>query len=421
MFPSPTSPTSPQSARSGTAPRKSRPRQSCHDCFKAKVKCDKERPGCTRCVTIGRDCGYVDYDRDGNVVGSPDSEFQPSEPPWPAASPDDFRPLDAAFASGQLWNLSPGMVHGGASHSMPTFGMESPVMNVGDSGVLTSAARQAETTTPSATLLVTGLAWQHLHPVDSVRFLGRQNSTLASVPQGMPCELGAGYGMPQHQPFAPNLDGLNMYHDFNPQAFGNLPAQVPCFQDASVSEGWQVQPNVCGCFSHCLKGLHRLDMVSTGGAGLLDFDGILTLNLEALTQCSTLLSCGACRQSSEPQTTAMLLATTLSRISALYLDASCRLAPSSADTDRSASTPIKPAGVLGLGAFMPGENGEHDLPARTALLARHLVKLDKVCGMYVSAFNGLEDDSGVIGPMTASLVEQLKILRGICDWTAFLE
>ena len=421
MFPSPTSPTSPQSARSGNAPRKSRPRQSCHDCFKAKVKCDKERPGCTRCVTIGRDCGYVDYDRDGNVVGSPDCERQPSELPWPAPGLDDFRPLDVAFASGQGWNLGSGMVDGGTAHSMPILDMARPAMNAGDPDVLTGAARQTEMTTPSAALLSARLAWQHLHPVDSVRFLGSQDTTLASAPQGIPWELGVGYGMPQHQPFAPSLNGLDMYHDFNPQTFGNLPAQVPCYQDASVAEDWQAQPNVCGCFSHCLKGLHRLEMVSMGGAGLLDFDGILTLNLEALTQCSTLLSCGACRQSSEPQTTAMLLATTLSRISSLYLDASCRLVPSSADADRAASTPLNSAGALGLGAFMPGENGEHDMPARTELLARHLVKLDKVCGMYVGAFNGLEDDNGVIGPMTTSLVDQLKALRGICDWTALLE
>ncbi len=354
------------------------------------------------------------------MVGSPDCESQPSEPPWPAPGLDDFRTLNDAFASGQGWDLDLGMVNGGSSHSMPIYGMASPVMNAGSPGVLTGGARQTETTSPSAALLSTGLAWQHLHPVDSALFLGRQNTMLPSPPQGIPCELGASYGMSQHQPFAANL-GLDLYHDSSPQALVNLPAQVPCFQDASVSEGWQVQPSVCGCFSHCLKGLHRLEMVSTGGTGLLDFDGILTLNLEALTQCSTLLSCSTCLQSSEPQTTALLLATTLSRISALYLDASCRLAPGSAHADRAASTAINHTGVLGLGAFTPGKNCEHDLPARMELLARHLVKLDQVCGMYVGAFNGLQDDSGVIGPMTASLVDQLRTLRGICDWTALVE
>ncbi len=384
MFPSSTaSSTTHHAPRRNSAPRKSRPRHSCHDCFKAKVKCDKERPGCTRCVTIGRDCGYVDYDQNGNVIGSPTTaacDAQPDAPVFPALGNDEFYPLGPAFASGQGWNL-------GTATMMTGDGMTAHSMSVMVSGI------QAETDLSTSPLSIR-LPWQQpLQPVQHAEFLDPRASMPPSTAE-MPYPLDTGNDASlSNLSLAPNLDGPVMHH------IG--PTGQPVF--ASAAGDWPVQSNnICGCFSQCLGGLQQLEVVSTEGVALLDLNGILSLCLEALAACSALLSCGACQQSAEPQTTALLLATALNKISGLYLDACCNLA------ETSPATPMHASGALAVVG-----NGRSVM---ADMLAQHLAKLDQVCGMFASALGGLRDGGGVMDATTASLVERMKALRAMCDW-----
>jgi hypothetical protein len=384
---------SPKATRNAPPPRKSRPRQSCHDCFKAKVKCDKERPGCTRCVTIGRDCGYVDYDQDGNVVvESPAAAaavaYEPQNLMAVPHSNDEFHPalVPALVGSGQAgWDLGTTAMIAGDGNTM---------------AVLVSGGIHAGTN-PTVTTLPTGLAWQQaVHPAE---FLDHRTPIQPSSAGGPPYQFSPGTDASLlHSPFAPDLTGLDIYHSEHPP-FANLPAQPG---------GWPAQPPpLCGCLSHCLKGLQQLELAST--EGLLHVDEILALCLEALAACSALLACGACRQSAGPQsTTATLLATVLERVAGLYLEVGYLLAPVGSSIGGTADAP---GGAPGAGG------GEYDRSAHAELLARHLVRLDRVCGMYAGVFGGLGDGGGAMDEMMGSLVERLKALRAVCDWTELAE
>lgn len=65
---------SPPKATRGSESSTTRLRASCDGCYLAKIKCNKARPMCSRCLTYGIDCVYSPSSRSGRVKRDSDSD-----------------------------------------------------------------------------------------------------------------------------------------------------------------------------------------------------------------------------------------------------------------------------------------------------------------------------------------------------------
>ncbi|KAG7288520.1 hypothetical protein NEMBOFW57_004873 [Staphylotrichum longicolle] len=316
---------SPRSPKVSKPSRKSRLRLSCHDCFKAKVKCNKARPGCARCLTIGRECGYVEYDKDGNVVGNTGCEPEANGLLYAVRDDNSF---DTFPGHGQDWNPA-----------------------------LTAAEENMGPAIPGPDVLGGGLGLSG--SIGASCYADSNNPPLSMPFSQYPSQLGTNA----------ELDTPNPAH-------------------------WAVQHQACECVGYCLRELERLQVVSDGGGtDMLDLDDMFALSTSALDECSALLMCETCIQTTGRQALETLAGSTLIRISYLYLDEACRV--------------------------LQSQNGQERAAQRTRL-TQSLARFDGVCGAYAQmlAGSGMGAEAGgvVITPMMEHLGERLKVLRAVCDW-----
>lgn len=407
---------SPRSPKVNKPSRKSRLRLSCHDCFKAKVKCNKARPGCARCLTIGRECGYVEYDKDGNVVGNTDCEPEAGGPLYAVRNDNSFNTFPG---HGQDWDPALTATEENMGPVMPGPGILGGGLGLGGSiGASISTPGQAETglltDPPSAPM-----AWPPLNPSELLnkqspisiheQQIFYQKPSYEAPPlvpfpetpyrtliQQDPAQMMVDQAGSPMNPWTPSQYCANSNTPSLSMPFRQYPSQLgPNAElDTPNPAHWPVHHQACECVGYCLGELKRLEAVSEGGGtDMLDLDDILTLGTSALDECSALLMCETCTQTPGRQASEMLAGATLIRISYLYLDGTCRI--------------------------LQTQNG-HERAAQRTRLAQGLARFDGVCGAYAQMFGGLGYGSGggVVTPMMEHLGEKLKVLRAVCDWRA---
>lgn len=320
------------SASSSSAkPKQQRLRASCDGCFLAKVKCSKSRPICSRCLTCGTDCRYSPSSRNGKPRAdaarmsqssagtaseiSPHEDLAPSMLTYPPQAPQ--MALDGTeqvfFGLDTTWSSSASLTDDQARTSS-TSSNTSPLSTAQTSsdGMINSI--NDDCFDPSMLWNAAGRHSDTPFGGDAPLIMPRSKSMNEGpqAPSLMPWIEGHGHGQGQQEHSALRR-GAMLGH--------NVPLHsTDC---SSIMEGPSKQHlGNCNCFTTCLQALQALHNYSGACQTMPAFDVVLTVNRRAVQGCAMMLNCGRCLAKSDPTTTAMLLATIISKVMSFYRAAS---------------------------------------------------------------------------------------------------
>ena len=259
-------------------------RDSCDNCYKAKIKCSKTKPECDRCVTRGFQCVYLPSRRRGRTKAMTGRRTSQNSPARSRRDSMDRSSQHGSIISSNELDLLRN-THDLTSYAMPEF----PTMNT----------LQAVTSPP-------------------LGFFASSESahTLFSEPDLSPCQdfLGTKFNKPGLQPSASADLGL-----FTPPISAQATPdgrKQNTFSPESFTD--HLNSLQCDCMSQCLNSLNVLYSSSASWDCPPPFDVIITVNTWATNQCSSTLNCLRCFSREGNSSLAMLLGTLLKKILAYY-------------------------------------------------------------------------------------------------------
>lgn len=398
-----------------TRTRQPKFRQSCDGCFLAKVKCGKQRPICTRCLSVGLECRYSPSQRQGKTPKS-DQHIVTSQHheltvclPTPnlsmyAHQTEGIYPLD-----GTSWPTAPLNSH--VSANMALIGVPSPEhMEVMAGSPPDPVFSSSVPWTPpsemvSSPFVDTGLCStlpqsQHArsHSFDVSTSPWDDSLTYATATPNL-----------NHPPSIIYTSGTHQHY---------RPSSV-------VAEGRRTGTSgSCTCFNLCLQSLQALHNASSPSCPPLDT--VLSLNRKAVDSCATMLACQRCMRRSGIQTTTMLLGASITQITTLYKIASksyfdyAAFSTPAVSTPASSSTgPTSPSAVsmvsmddgttglgLRLGSYRLATDDSRCLEAE--ILARELRKLEEVYARFREVCNDLENSQDSLQDVGHAMVGYLE-------------
>ena len=419
-------------------------RESCDSCLTAKVKCNKGRPVCQRCLTNGHDCQYSPSARAGrknrNGVSKPSSSTTsrkrpasieiPPNPSNPVSSP--WTPQRPQIPQDQP--ILDSSNSGSANHqNAQVFAKNTPPLSREDQR---SDATRGEDKIPTAHISE-GNGLDHQMPTPpfgmpyadpfgpqaqsapvsaSTNFMFPDfSSTTASPTLSLRATTGHEEWMiddPQYaaDPFTSPFDILpftevsSYYTDLFQKA--PKPDELPALDGLANKDNPLLPPSdpmkECDCFAGCLTALQQLhdNSWSTPAAtqGHIPFTVILDINREALKSCQNIMKCVNCSTKSGSSISTMLIATVLGKIISLY-----RVAVNS--RDRSTSTENQ----LILGSYTV--TGEDKYLLENEILLVEVNKVRKAISMYQATCTAHGHDyesSGIYDPLAVYLDKNLS-------------
>ncbi|KAK6580052.1 hypothetical protein PZA11_007074 [Diplocarpon coronariae] len=356
-------------------PKSSKLRASCDTCFLAKVKCSKARPICSRCLACGADCRYSPSSR----AGKPKSARRPT--PLPSTSSARAESAGPYPTPAMSIDLEPPTSYGMETDWAAVLGSPGEGLHcapIASTGVRDETGSEPEanpelfdpifpwTTSPRSELpspymsaveqhqsqhhqphAPPGPRDQHLHRHQQGPCQQRhqQQRYQQQQPPGQQQQQQQQQQqhhnhhhhhqhqhLPQYQPqsgskFSPGPVSI-MPHppDAWYQASGHCTPASPHSIYVPPSHDSSPRPlsrsASCNCFDICLAALQALHTSDTQPASSA-FDVILTTNQRAVEACARMLACPRCTaRSSASSLRTMLLGTILSRIIAIYQEAS---------------------------------------------------------------------------------------------------
>ena len=298
-------------------PRQPKLRASCDGCFLAKVKCSKERPICSRCLTTGAECGYSPSCRTGKAKST--------------SSTMDQRPT-----SSSLENLyeEPAVTYTTLDQKMsysdepPPFGMSPGWSSLPPqpdprfhrrsiSNSTTPAMMRDPSTTPesisTAATAMEGFDPQFQFP-QAIRenpapngFHPMRSKSMVDVPAAFP-------------PVEPWFEG----NQPDVMMFGQMPGMEQFPKEMYPHSGMIPNPSTCNCFDSSLQALQALHQHTANNLQSPSFDVVLVVNRRAVESCGIMLDCPKCITggNGNSNTSTMLLATIVGKVMSFYRHAS---------------------------------------------------------------------------------------------------
>lgn len=415
-------------------------RESCDSCLTAKVKCNKGRPVCQRCLTNGHDCQYSPSARAGRknrngvskASSSTTSRKRPASieiPPNPSNSESSpWTPQHPHNPHGQPV-LDPSNSGSANQHNAQVFANPTPPLSREDQRS-DAAVGEDKTNVPAAQISERdGLDHQMPTPPFnnpwSDPFFGPQaqsgpvsastnfmfpgfNSTTASPRLSLRPTTGheewmvddPSYAADTFSPF--DMVPLTEVTSFHTDLFQRTPKsdELPAL-DGLANKTNPTLPE-CDCFAGCLHALQQLhdNSWSTPAAtqGHIPFTVILDINREALKSCLNMMKCVNCSTKSGSSISTMLIATVLGKIISLY-----RVAVNSRDRSTSAENPLV------LGSYTV--TGEDKYLLENEILLVEVNKVRKAITMYQATCTAHGPDyepSGIYDPIAMYLDNNLS-------------
>jgi Fungal Zn(2)-Cys(6) binuclear cluster domain/Aflatoxin regulatory protein len=333
-------------------------RDSCDNCYKAKIKCSKAKPDCERCVNRGFQCVYLPSRRRGRTKAMTGRRTSQNSPTRSQRDSMDF---------GTQSNIS-----------------------AGDLDLLKNLPDLSNFTMPDFDTLDT-LPEVTASPLD---FFASSESahTLFSEPDiNLAQDLfGTKLNMPALTPGASASLGL-----FTPPASGEITPEgrkPNTFSPESFMA--HLDSLQCDCLSQCLDALNMLYKPSASWEAPPPFDVIMTMNSWATNQCSSTLNCMRCFSRGENSSLAMLLGTLLTKILAYYQAAIlCTSVQGENNLTR-----------LMLGSFPVDVNAEQRL--KLDILGPEMQKLQPLLGRFSDLCDRVRDENSA--ELFQSLPENLE-------------
>ncbi|KAH9900321.1 hypothetical protein F4778DRAFT_792239 [Xylariomycetidae sp. FL2044] len=401
--------------------RQPRLRASCDGCFLAKVKCSKDRPICTRCLSCGNECRYSPSSRAGKPKSDPAGNSQVNNHqdihqlhgmiddqsiPYNTQHQHQHQPPpEHMFRIETGWTTPPTSVDGTMSRNpsistgLSLLGVEDRVM--GEHDPMSAPAELYSATMPWTPPTDLHCATFPDVPVTTTPMPGNhmrsQSLDLSmSTPMGWADPVSQDM-MAYNQAATPTSMNSNYFPS---------PAATPTMRPAMKREGSSSRMNgggSCTCFTVCLQSLQALHNASSPATP--PFDLVLSLNSKAVEGCAAMLACTKCMSRSGTHTATMLLGTVMGKITSFYKNASHSYFDNSAiGVMHHHHMPGSTVGVS-FGAYqLHGEDGKW---LELEILTRELRKLEEVYARFREVCSDLSDDPEVINAMIGYLGQTL--------------
>jgi Fungal Zn(2)-Cys(6) binuclear cluster domain/Aflatoxin regulatory protein len=259
-------------------------RDSCDNCYKAKVKCSKTKPDCERCITRGFQCVYLPSRRRGRTKAMTGHS---ASPPSPTRSQRDS--MDGSSQRGSMI----------ACEDLDLFGNLSDLNSYTMPGFPAMDTLQVANSSPIDLLASSDSAQTLFSEPDfmpSQDFFGTKLNLLSLAPS-----VGSNLGL-----FTPPTSA---------QATPDGRKRTPFSPESVIAHLDSLQ---CDCLSRCLEALNMLYKPSASWDCPPPFDVIMMMNTWATNQCSSTLNCMRCFSRGGNGSLAMLLGTLLTKILAYY-------------------------------------------------------------------------------------------------------
>ena len=259
-------------------------RDSCHNCYKAKVKCSKTKPECERCINRGYRCVYLPSRRRGRTKAMSGRRTSQSSP-----TPSHRDSLDCSSQCGSIMLPDDLDLSKTLPHRSKYPASDFPALDT--------------------------LNGSSSSPIDFFA-VPESAPSLFSEPDISPSQdfFGTNFGMPGFPLSASANPGL-----FTPPASAQGTPEgrkQNMFSPESIMA--HLSSLQCDCLSQCLEALNILYRPSASLDCTPSFDLIMTMNTWATSQCSSTLNCMKCFSQGGNSSLAMLLGTLLIKILAYY-------------------------------------------------------------------------------------------------------
>ncbi|KFZ24049.1 hypothetical protein V502_01482 [Pseudogymnoascus sp. VKM F-4520 (FW-2644)] len=396
------------SSKASDKTRLQRLRASCDWCFFAKVKCNKTRPICSRCLAYGTDCKYSPSLR----IGKPSTHKQISNSNINVGAADRDINIDEAMHSRLAFDSQATPI-ATDKKKYPVFRFDTNLsISSGPADGNRDKSSSSNTTAslrndalldafdlglpPSTTeLFDLSLPWTPI-PQDELGNPLVQNDQGTMMP--WPKSSGA---VPQPNSFSPWFDSQPSNLPFPPRTNAELPSPNALFHANSPPHcrtNAKISPSYCNCFTTCLQSLQALHNHSNTTRLVSAFDMALTINRKAVEGCASMLACSECVSKSGSNTTTMLLATIMEKILSFYQVAS--------QSDFSGTTGAD--AQMSIGSYLVANEDGRWL--RNEILWRELRKLEELFGRFreVCGHNERDEDAGVYPILLSHLSKGLK-------------
>ncbi|KAH6676568.1 hypothetical protein B0J14DRAFT_477016 [Halenospora varia] len=386
-------------------PRQPKLRASCDGCFLAKVKCSKDRPICSRCLTTGAECGYSPSCRTGKSKASQAAANQSSPDTSPNGTFAEI-PGDSAITYTSL------------NSDLTTYSAESPPYGIHpgwvamqNQGPVDSRLHRRSISTSS----ITGLREETIPENVSVGGGSNHGEVFEPFPQWSngnmrgnghssngfhPMPRSKSIDVPVFPSIEPWFDGQNEMF-----SFPSNPANQQQFQKNSYP-GMDMMGSTCNCFSISLQALQALHNHTSTNTPLPSFDVVLTVNRRAVEGCALMLDCSKCLSGTNSNTTMMLLATIIGKVVSFYRAASQHYFGFTS----SPSTQYQPQQLpLTFGTYKIAEEDGRWLEME--ILLRELRKLEEVLGKFqdVAGREEMSEHGGVQSAVLSYLRQSLSV------------
>ena len=361
----PFSPPSPSSDSAEPTPPPSRSatqglRDSCDNCYKAKIKCSKTKPGCERCLNRGFQCVYLPSRRRGRTKAMNGRHPSQSSPTGSQRESMDGGSRQDSFISSDDLDLLQNLPDLG-TYTVPGFPDLDTLHGVNSSSLdFFTCSESARTlfSEPDVNL--------------SQEFFGTKLNMPALSP-GASASLGI---------FTPPSSAEATPDGRKPDVFStaSFMAHLDTLQ--------------CDCLSQCLEALNMLYKPSASWKSPPPFDVIMTMNSWATNQCSNTLNCMGCFSRGGNGSLAMLLGTLLTKILAYY---------QAAIVGTSIQSEVNPTRLM-LGSFPVDVGAEQRL--KLDILRPELQKLQPLLGRFGNLCERVREESSA--ELFQSLPENLE-------------
>ncbi|EPE34889.1 TrN [Glarea lozoyensis ATCC 20868] len=379
-------------------PRQPKLRASCDGCFLAKVKCSKERPICSRCLTTGAECGYSPSCRTGKSKSTnPGMDQRPSnsslenlyeEPAvtYTTLSQDMSYPEEPPpFASNPGWSPMPPQPqpdHRFHRRSIST--STAPPM-------IRDPSSTPESISNTATMEAFDPQFQFpqgMRGPGSSSFHSMRSKSMAEIPAFPPME-------PYFEGGQPDV-----------MMFGQMPGMGQFQKDVYQPNEMIANPSTCNCFDNSLQALQALHQHTANNIQSPSFDVVLVVNRRAVESCAIMLDCPKCITggNGNSNTSTMLLATIVGKVTSFYRAASQNYF---GFTSQNQYQPQQLS--LTIGAYKIAEEDGRWLEME--ILLRELRKLEDVLGKFqdVVSKDEMEEHGGVQNAVLSYLRQSLNV------------
>jgi Fungal Zn(2)-Cys(6) binuclear cluster domain/Aflatoxin regulatory protein len=335
-------------------------RDSCDNCYKAKIKCSKTKPDCERCINRGFQCVYLPSRRRGRTKAMTGRRTSQNSPTRSQRDSLDCSSQHGSIISSDDLDLLKSIPDLG-TFTIPDF----PSMDT-----------LHETSSSPLDLFASSESAQALFSEPDINpspdFFGNKLNMPSLTPSAS-----ASLGLFTPPTSAQGTPDGRKQNTFSPESFM---AHLDALQ--------------CDCLSQCLEALNMLYKPSASWDSPPPFDMIMTMNSWATNQCSSTLNCMRCFSRGGNSSLAMLLGTLLTKIMAYYQAA---ILGTSVQRE---NNPMR----LMLGSFPVDVGAEQRL--KLDILRPELQKLQPLLGRFSDLCERVRDESSA--ELFQSLPENLE-------------